>query len=83
MRDPRCSWRSGRCLRPGRGRRELRRTQAVSDPVYARAVAKFGEQGVIDTVSLVGYYTLIAMVLNTARTPLPAGATPALAALPK
>jgi len=62
---------------------ELRRNQSVSDPTYARAVAKFGEQGVIDTIGLTGYYTMIAMVLNTARTPLPAGATPALAALPK
>jgi len=62
---------------------ELRRTQNVSDPLYARAVAKFGEQGVIDTVGLVGYYTLIAMVLNTARTPLPPGASPALTPLPR
>jgi 4-carboxymuconolactone decarboxylase len=62
---------------------ELRRTQAVSDPLYARAVAKFGEQGVIDTVGLVGYYTLIAMVLNTARTPLPPGASAALTPLPR
>jgi 4-carboxymuconolactone decarboxylase len=62
---------------------ELRRNQSVSDQTYARAVAKFGEQGVIDTIGLTGYYTMIAMVLNTARTPLPAGATPALAALPK
>jgi 4-carboxymuconolactone decarboxylase len=57
---------------------ELRRNQSISDPTYARAVAKFGEQGVIDTVSLTGYYTMIAMVLNTARTPLPPGAVPAL-----
>jgi len=62
---------------------ELRRTQEVSDPLYARAVAKFGEQGVIDTVGLVGYYTLIAMVLNTARTPLPPGASAALTPLPR
>ena len=60
---------------------ELRRTQSVSDATYARAVARFGEQGVIDTVGLTGYYTMIAMVLNTARTPLPAGATPALTPL--
>jgi hypothetical protein len=33
-------------------------------------------------VSLVGYYTMISMILNTARTPLPAGATPALAPFP-
>jgi 4-carboxymuconolactone decarboxylase len=62
---------------------ELRRNQGVSDQTYARAVAKFGEQGVIDTVGLTGYYTLIAMVLNTARTPLPPGAVPGLTAFPR
>jgi 4-carboxymuconolactone decarboxylase len=62
---------------------ELRRNQSVSDATYARAVTKFGEQGVIDTVGLVGYYTMIAMVLNTARTPLPGGASPVLTPLPR
>lgn len=60
---------------------ELQQHQSVSDATYARAVGKFGEQGVIDTVGITGYYTLLAMVLNTARTPLPAGAKPALAPL--
>jgi len=62
---------------------ELRKTQGVSDQTYARMVAKFGEQGVIDTVGIVGYYTTLAMVMNTARTPLPAGATPGLKPLPQ
>lgn len=62
---------------------ELARTQSVSDGTYARAVAALGEQGVIDTIGLTGYYTMLAMVLNTARTPLPAGATPALKPLPR
>jgi 4-carboxymuconolactone decarboxylase len=57
---------------------ELARTQSVSDGTYARAVAALGEQGVIDTLGLTGYYTMLAMVLNTARTPLPPGATPGL-----
>jgi 4-carboxymuconolactone decarboxylase len=62
---------------------ELQRNYSVSDATYARAVAQFGEQGVIDTVSLMGYYTMISMVLNTARTPLPAGAKPALSPFPR
>ena len=62
---------------------ELRRTQSVSDATYARAVAAFGEQGVVDALGITGYYTLLAMVLNTARTPLPAGAKPALTAFPR
>jgi 4-carboxymuconolactone decarboxylase len=61
---------------------ELQRNHGVSDATYERAVERFGEQGVVETVSLVGYYTMIAMVLNTARTPLPAGAKPALAPFP-
>jgi 4-carboxymuconolactone decarboxylase len=62
---------------------ELQRNQSVSDATYARAVAKFGEQGVIDMVGISGYYTLLAMVLNTARTPVAAGHTPALAPFPR
>ncbi len=50
---------------------ELMRTKEVSDANYARVLERFGEQGVIDAVGIVGYYTLLAMVMNTARTPLP------------
>ncbi len=57
---------------------ELAKTQGVSDATYGRAVAALGEQGVIDTLGLTGYYTMLAMVLNTARTPLPPGTTPGL-----
>src|SRR3954471_17094498 len=58
---------------------ELQRNQSVSDATYARAVAKLGEQGVIDALGITGYYTMLAMVMNTTRTPLPPGATPGLA----
>ena len=56
---------------------------SVSDAAYARAVGKVGEQGVIDVLGITGYYTMLAMVMNTTRTPLPPGATPALAPLPR
>ena len=56
---------------------ELQRDRVVSDPTYARALAKFGERGVVDTVGIVGYYTFLAMQLNTSRTPAPQGTTPA------
>ncbi len=56
----------------------LHRDGRVSDATYARALAEFGERGIVDMVGLSGYYTLIAMVLNTARTPLRPGATAAL-----
>ena len=61
---------------------ELHRTQSISDATYARAVKAFGEQGVIDILGISGYYTMLAMVLNTSRTPVPAGHTPALRAFP-
>jgi len=61
---------------------ELQRNHGVSDATYERAVERFGEQGVVEIVSLAGYYTMIAMILNTARTPLPDGAKPALAPFP-
>ena len=34
-------------------------------------VSAFGEPGVVDTVGIVGYYTMLAMMLNTSRTPAP------------
>ena len=61
---------------------ELHQNHSVSDATYARMVGKFGEQGVIDTIGLSGWYTLVAMVLNTSRTPLPSGAAPALTPFP-
>jgi 4-carboxymuconolactone decarboxylase len=61
---------------------ELRLRQSVSDPVYAKIVNRFGEQGVIDITGLCGYYTLLGMLMNTTRTPLPPGKTPPLASFP-
>ena len=55
---------------------ELFRTQGVSDPTYERMVSQFGEKGVIDTIGIMGYYQLLAMVMNTARTPLRNGMQP-------
>jgi 4-carboxymuconolactone decarboxylase len=61
---------------------ELHGHHSVSDTTYATALALFGERGVIDAVSIVGYYTLLAMVMNTAQTPVPGGSAPALPSLP-
>jgi 4-carboxymuconolactone decarboxylase len=48
----------------------------VSDATFAKARERFGEQGVIDLVGTCGYYSLVAMVLNVDRHPLPEGAVP-------
>ena len=61
---------------------ELLDNRTVSDPTYVRAVAKFGEQAVVDAVSISGYYTMVAMLLNTARTPLGPGVSAPLPAFP-
>jgi 4-carboxymuconolactone decarboxylase len=59
---------------------ELLQHHGVSDATYARALAKFGEAGIVEATSLSGYYALLAGVMNTARTPLPAGVKSPLAA---
>jgi 4-carboxymuconolactone decarboxylase len=61
---------------------EVLRNQCVSDATYARAIAVFGEPGVVELVGLAGYYVLLAMVMNTARTALPPGTQPPLRPLP-
>ena len=52
---------------------ELQRTQAVSDATYNRALDRFGERGVVDLISVNGFYVLVSMCLNVDRTPVPAG----------
>ena len=52
--------------------RELLATHRVSDAAYERAVAAWGEQGVIDLVGCVGYFLAICLAMNVAGTPAPA-----------
>ncbi len=49
---------------------------AVGDTVFDRVVARWDRATAIDLAGLCGYYTLLAMVLNTAQVPLPDGAAP-------
>jgi 4-carboxymuconolactone decarboxylase len=62
---------------------EIQRTKRVSDATWAKAVAAFGEQGVIDLLGINGYYTLLAMTMNAARTGLPAGIAEPLKRFPE
>ena len=57
---------------------ELHESQTVSDETYDFAIEAFGEQGVVDLIGVIGYYTTLAMIMNVARTPLPAGKQPVL-----
>jgi 4-carboxymuconolactone decarboxylase len=52
---------------------EILRQKRVSDPTYQRALAKFGEQGVIDLLGVAGYYNFLAIVMNATRTAMPDG----------
>ena len=49
---------------------ELLANKGVSDPTYAKTVAKFGEGGVIDILGIAGYYTTLGMIMNVGRTSL-------------
>jgi 4-carboxymuconolactone decarboxylase len=53
---------------------ELMQTRRVSDATYTAALQAFSEVGVVDLTALVGYYTLLAMTLNTFEVPVPEGA---------
>jgi 4-carboxymuconolactone decarboxylase len=55
---------------------ELLRNAAVSDATFAAARRHFDERALIELVAFVGYYTSLAMILNTARVEPPAGAAP-------
>jgi 4-carboxymuconolactone decarboxylase len=54
--------------------RELLATHGASDAAYAQALACFGEQGVVELATLVGYFAMVCWVMNVARTPSQAGA---------
>jgi 4-carboxymuconolactone decarboxylase len=50
---------------------ELLRTRGVSETTYRRAIAQFGENGVIDMIGVAGYFTTVSMVMNVAHSPPP------------
>lgn len=49
----------------------LHRDHVVDDALYAQARDLLGERGVIELTGICGYYALLAMMLNVARTPAP------------
>jgi 4-carboxymuconolactone decarboxylase len=62
---------------------ELHANKSVSDATYNRALASFGEQGIMDMLGINGYYTFLAMVMNGTRTAVPDGKPAPLQAFPK
>ena len=57
---------------------ELNATKAAGDTAWAGAIDAFGEAGVIDLIGFNGYYALLAMTMNAARTPAPDAEIPLL-----
>ena len=53
---------------------QLRRDHHVDDAIYAKAVDKFGENGVVDLIAVSGYYDVVSMTLNVAHVAPPAEA---------
>jgi 4-carboxymuconolactone decarboxylase len=61
---------------------ELLRTKQVSDGTFQAATKAVGERGVVDLISVMGYYQLVSMLLNVDRYPLGNGVQPELKPLP-
>ena len=61
---------------------ELLENHGVSDATYQRALDEFGEAGIVDLVGTSGYYIMIGMIMNVARTAMPEGKALPLAPLP-
>ena len=56
---------------------ELLTKKQVSDQTFQSLKDRFGEQGVVDLISGMGYFQFVSMLLNTDRYPLPANVKPA------
>ena len=61
---------------------ETLQNKSVSDVTYERALKQFGEQNLVDLVGIAGYYALLGMMMNVARTQLPEGKEPGMRHFP-
>lgn len=48
----------------------------VTDEAFDAVVSRWGTQGAVDLIGTVGYYTLVSLILNVDRYPLPEGVAP-------
>lgn len=58
--------------------REVHATGRASDAAFAAIEKRFGLDGALELIALNGYYSMMAMVLNTAGLPLPGNVEPPL-----
>ena len=61
--------------------RQAHASGRLDDATFAAARERFGLDGTLELLALNGYYSMMAMVLNTAGMPLPDGAEPPLRAI--
>ena len=61
---------------------EVLQNKSASDTTYAAALEQFGEQNLVDLVAIAGYYALLGMLMNVARTQLPEGKEPGMPHFP-
>lgn len=61
---------------------ELARTKSVCETTYRRAIETFGERGLIDIVTVYGYFTTVCAVMNVAHTPPPESDVPRISPFP-
>jgi 4-carboxymuconolactone decarboxylase len=59
---------------------ELSVDRRLSDPTYAKAVETLGEQTVLDLVTIIGFYTMVAVVLVSIDVDIPDGGPKPLSA---
>ena len=53
--------------------RELLQTGMVADETHAAVTRRWGERGVVELTSVIGYYTMVSFTLNAHQIPLPDG----------
>ncbi|MBC7601632.1 MAG: carboxymuconolactone decarboxylase family protein [Ramlibacter sp.] len=55
--------------------REVLTTHGASEPTYNAALEHFGEQGVVELTTLIGYFAMVSWLMNVAHTPAKADVT--------
>ncbi len=55
---------------------ELDATRTLSQPTYDRGIGLIGAEAMVELVSAVGFYVMVAMTLNTFQAPVPGGKLP-------
>ncbi len=59
--------------------RSLHEQHALAPDLYDRAVAQFGEEGLMELVATIGFYTMVAMTLHAFDVTVPDGVDPPFA----